>query len=291
MSDMASQPLILVTNDDGIDSKGLWAAAEALLPLGEVLVIAPDRQWSGAGRSMPPHVTGRTVQSLRQLAGRTLSAIALDATPALLVLHAVLELLPRKPDMLVSGINFGANLGLDVGISGTVGAALQAAALHIPALAVSLEMAEEYHLSGNEGADYAVAALFARRFADRLLNGSLPWDVDVLNVNVPSDATSDTPWRLARISRRSYYVPAPRPEESARDGRIPYRLLDDFRHVEPDSDLWALAVDRMVSVSPLSLDLTSRVAMDELDRHLRLRPAAGRARADGSASPVTQSTA
>jgi 5'-nucleotidase len=284
---MTTQPLILVTNDDGIDSQGLWAAVEALLPLGEVLVIAPDRQWSGASRSMPPHVTGRRVQSMRQLAGRTLRAIALDATPALLVLHAVLELLPRKPDLLVSGINFGANLGLDVGISGTAGAALQAAALDIPALAISLEMAEEYHLSGNAGADCAVTALFARRFADRLLSGSLPGDVDVLNVNVPSDATSDTAWRLTRVSRRSYYVPAPRPERSAADGRIPYRPLEDFRHVEPGSDLWALGVDRVVSVSPLSLDITSRVAMDDLDRHLRLRPAADRGCANDSASPVT----
>jgi 5'-nucleotidase len=120
------RPLILVTNDDGITSKGLWAAVEAVLPLGEVLVVAPDCQWSGAGRSMPHYVTGRLMDATREVHGRRVTAYGIDASPALAVEHGVLELAPRAPSLVVSGINFGANLGSDVTISGTVGAALEA---------------------------------------------------------------------------------------------------------------------------------------------------------------------
>jgi 5'-nucleotidase len=86
------QPLILVTNDDGIDSRGLWAAVTALQPLGEILVVAPDRQWSGGGRSMPRGVTGRLVDAARQVNGHTVAAYSVDASPALAVVHGVVEL-------------------------------------------------------------------------------------------------------------------------------------------------------------------------------------------------------
>ena len=85
-------PLILVTNDDGIDSVGLWAVAEALLPLGEVLVVAPDRQWSGGGRSMPRDVTGRIRPASREINGQRVEGFAVDASPALAVDHGVIEL-------------------------------------------------------------------------------------------------------------------------------------------------------------------------------------------------------
>ncbi len=111
------QPLILVTNDDGIESRGLWAAVEAVLPLGEVLVVAPDRQWSGGGRSMPPDVTGRLTPASRWVNGTYVTAYAVDASPALAVTHAVMELAPRPLSLVVSGINSGANLGIEVTIA------------------------------------------------------------------------------------------------------------------------------------------------------------------------------
>jgi len=264
------RPLILVTNDDGFEAEGLWAAVEAVLPLGEVLVVAPDRQWSGAGRSMPHHVTGHLVEDWVEVKGHRVRACAVDATPALAVIHGVVELAPRRPSLVVSGINFGANLGTEVTVSGTVGAALEGGAFGIPAMAVSLEMDPAYHLTGNEHARFDAAAAFTNLFADYLLSNGMPYDVHALNINVPSDATPDTPWWLASLSRRRYFEPLA-PDRANGQGRPGYRLLGDGRQAEFDSDVWAVLVDRVVSVTPLSLDLTSRVDFGELDACLRGR--------------------
>jgi 5'-nucleotidase len=264
------RPLILVTNDDGFESEGLWAAVEAVLPLGEVLVVAPDRQWSGAGRSMPPHVTGYLVQGTIELDDQPLMACALDASPALAVIHGVTELAPRCPSLVISGINFGANLGTEVTISGTVGAALEGGAFSIPAMAVSLEMDKAYHLTGNDGADWTAARAFTRLFAEHLLGHGLPYDVQALNINIPADATPDTPWWLARLSRRRYYLPQA-PDRSNGQGRPGYTQALEPQQAELDSDVWAVLVDRVVSVTPLSLDLTSRTDFGALDSCLRNR--------------------
>jgi len=257
-----AQPLILVTNDDGIESQGLWAAVAALLPLGELLVVAPDRQWSGAGRSMPHHVSGRLMVADREVDGIPVVAYALDASPALAVVHGVLELAPRRPDLVVSGINFGANLSTEVTVSGTVGAALEGGAFGIPALAVSLEMDQAYHLSGDATADYTAARAYVQRFAAALLAGpGLPFGVDALNVNVPATATPETPWQWTRLSRRRYFIPLP-PERDQGQGRPGYRLIADPERSEPESDLWAVLVEKVVSVTPLSLDLTAAWSPD-----------------------------
>ena len=262
------QPLILVTNDDGIESVGLWAAVEALMPLGEVLVVAPDRQWSGGGRSMPPHVTGRIRPITRQVCGEAVEAYAVDATPALAVQHAVLELATRPLSLAVSGINFGLNLATEVTISGTVGAALEASAFDIPALAVSLEMDPAYHLTGDASADYSVAMACIQQFAWHQMIHAPAHDVDVLNINVPSGATACTPWRLTRLSRRRHFDPQV-PDRSAGQGRPGYATIGDLGQVELDSDIWALRVDRVISVTPLSLDLTSRCDLTATDASLR----------------------
>jgi 5'-nucleotidase len=256
-------PLILVTNDDGFESRGLWAAVEVVLPLGEVLVVAPDRQWSGAGRSMPHHVTGRLVQTTAKVDGRAVTAYAVDASPALAIVHGIVELASRRPDLVVSGINSGANLGIEVTVSGTVGAALEGAAFGIPSMAVSLDMDAAYHLTGDEGADYAAARAFTRLFAQILLDSSLPHDVYALNINVPRQATADTAWWLTRLSRHRYFQPLP-PDRSNGQGRPGYKLLTDPEQAEFDSDVWAVLVDGVVSVTPLSLDLTARVDLAEL---------------------------
>lgn len=266
------RPLILVTNDDGIHSPGLWATVEAVLPLGEVLIVAPDRQWSGGGRSMPPSVTGQLSTAEQDVGGNSIKAYAVDASPALAVVHGVLELAPRPPALVVSGINSGANLGIEVTISGTVGAALEAGAFGIPALAVSLEMDAAYHLNNNQGADYAAAIFFTRYFARLMLPYVLPYDVDALNVNIPASATPSTPWWLTRLSRRRYFVPTA-PDRNNGQGRPGYKIFENLHLLEPDSDIQAVMVHRVVSVTPLSLDLTSRVRFDLLNRQLRTEPA------------------
>ena len=132
---------------------------------------------------------------------------AVSGSPAQAVLHGVLEIMPEKPALVVSGINYGENVGLGVTISGTVGAAMEAASLGIPALAISLEAGTEYHFSYSKEIDFSAAAHFTAFFGRMLLEKKMPDDVQLLKVDVPSDATVDTAWQVTRVARQAYYEP------------------------------------------------------------------------------------
>lgn len=266
---MENRRLILLTNDDGIRSPGLWAAAHALEPLGFVTVAAPRQQSTGAGRSMPSQSEGSIHAETVVVNGHSWTVYGVEGTPAQAVQHAILELMPRRPDLVVSGINYGENVGSGVTISGTVGAALEGASFGIPGLAVSLETESQYHLSHSTEIDFTAATHFTQYFAQLLLTRPRPPDVDVLKVEVPDDATPDTPWQVTRLSRARYYLPV-KPERAALTDKVKvgYRREYELGSLEPDSDVRAL-MDRVVSVTPLSLDMTSRVSLSELDRLLR----------------------
>jgi 5'-nucleotidase len=264
------RPQILLTNDDGIRSPGLWAAAEALSQLGFVNVAAPREQSSGAGRSMPSGSDGAILEDERIVGQKPWKVYAVGGTPAQAVLHALLELLPRRPDLLVSGINYGENLGSGVTVSGTVGAALEGGAWGIPSMAISLETDTSYHLTHSEEIDFAAAAHFTWLFAGLLLRGLKLKDVDVLKVDVPSDATPQTKWRVTRLSRVRYFVPvAPQRERLEQPAGIGYRVDYVRGEVEKDSDIYAVQALRQVAVTPLSIDLTSRVRLENLEAELR----------------------
>ncbi len=265
-----NRPIILFTNDDGIESPGLWAAVEALDGLGDLLVVAPREQQSGTGRSLPVTSEGRIYERERRLNGSEITVYAVDGTPAQTVQHCVLELAPRLPSLVVSGINYGENTGNGVTISGTVGAALEAASLGIRALAVSLQTPIDLHMS-YANVDFSAAAHFTRLFAERLLaSRRLPDDVDVIKVDVPMKATPQTAWRMTRLSRRRVFWPT-RPERIALGdvGKIGYELAADSSRAEPNSDVYAILQDGVVSVTPLSLDLTSRTDLFRLEQVMR----------------------
>jgi 5'-nucleotidase len=261
---------ILLTNDDGIESPGLWTAAQALSELGFVNVVAPREQFSGAGRSMPIHSDGVIEKRFVRVNGKDWPVFAVGGTPAQTVQHAVLEILPERPVLAVCGINYGENVGIGITISGTVGGALEAAAHGIPALAISLETGSEFHLSYSNEIDFTAAGHFAAIFGRMLIEKELPADVNVLNVNVCSDANPKTPWKITRLANIPYFQPVPAERESwDQPGKVGYRVINDPSVNPPDTDVYALCVERIVSVTPLSLNLTSRVALDELERHLR----------------------
>src|SRR5512147_752640 len=153
-----SKPQILLTNDDGILSPGLWAAAASLSQIGFVTVTAPRDQSSGAGRSLPNTSDGIIQEQRVHVNGQEWTVYSVGGTPAQTVLHGVYEVMKEKPDLVVSGINYGENVATGVTISGTVGAALEGASLGIPSLAVSLEAAPEFHLSYSEEMNFLVAA-------------------------------------------------------------------------------------------------------------------------------------
>lgn len=259
VTDRSEQKQILLTNDDGIDSPGLWAAAEYLAPLGFVTVVAPRQQWSGAGRSLPLHTEGRIAVQAITVGQQNWKGYAVDGSPAQAVLHAVVELMPRYPDLIVAGINYGENVGSGVTISGTIGAALEGASFGIPGLAVSLQTDPSFHLSNSHDINFAAAGHFTQRFAHLLLYQQRLPDVDVLKVEVPEGATPATPWRVTRLSRTRYYLPQ-RPERANLGDRakVGYLRQIEPERVEPDSDVRAL-LDGVISVTPLSLDITSRV--------------------------------
>jgi len=263
-------PQILLTNDDGIRSPGLWAAAASLSDLGYVTVTAPHEQSSGMGRSLPNTSDGIIHEEQVQVNGQVWSVFAVGGSPAQAVLHGVLEVMKCKPDLVVSGINYGENVASGVTISGTVGAAMEAASLGIPALAVSLEADSKYHLSYSDEMDFSVAAEFTARIARLLLEKKFPVDVNLLKVDVPSDAKPDTPWQLTRVSKQRYYEPVVSSRTSwSEPGVIGYREAGILNNEPEDTDVYVLRTKRWVSVSPLSLDLSSRVDLAGLDKLMR----------------------
>jgi 5'-nucleotidase len=229
---------------------------------------------------MPPGPEGHISPYPLEVAGYPVMAYQVDATPALAVLHAWVELAHRRPALLISGINYGENMGTDVTISGTVGAALQGAVMGIPALATSLQTPKETHTNPSDDVDFTAAVHFTRLFARLLLATPLPFDVQLLKLDVPSDATPETPWRLTRVSRHAYFItvppqtddvtePAVSPLPGRVGGELDYEPLAHPERTEPDSDIYALAVDRVVSVAPMSIDLTSRVDRGQMEALLR----------------------
>ena len=266
----AEKPIILFTNDDGIESPGLWAAAAAFRDAGRLLVVAPREQQSGMGRSMPHYSEGRIFPYEAPIDCGDCRAYAVDGTPAQAVQHAILELVEAAPALLVSGINYGENTGNGVTISGTVGAALEAASLGIRAIAVSQQTPTDLHRSYSDDVDFSAAADFSRQFGTWLMDHpALPDDVDVLKIDVPAGATAESEWRLTRLSRRRVYWPT-RPERLALhdSGKLGYRYNSDPGAAEPDSDVYALLNDGVISVTPISLDMTSRTDMFRLSQIL-----------------------
>ncbi len=261
---------ILLTNDDGIQSPGLWAAAEALSELGYVHVVAPRDQFSGAGRSLPSTSDGIITPRQMEVGGKQWTVYSVGGTPAQAVLHAICEILPRRPDMVVSGINYGENLGVGITVSGTVGAAMEGAGNGICSMAVSLETEQKDHLSYSTDIDFSAAAYFTQLFGRLMLSRQLPSDVDLIKVDVPSTATQETAWVVTRLSKQRYFEPVT-PSRSSWDvpETVGYRRVEKVDGRGPDTDVHALRVKRVVSVTPLSLDMTARVSLGEFDQLFR----------------------
>lgn len=260
-----SRPFILLTNDDGIRSPGLAAAAAELDDLGELLIVAPREQQTSMSRSRSQQygADGRIEMVDVIHKEKTWPGYAANASPALTVEHAIIEVAHRPIDLVVSGINYGENVGSCVTVSGTIGAALEAADCGIPALAVSLEtFGSDYHTYNYE-VDFNTAAYFTKIVAEKMLSSALPDDVDVLKLEVPASATKDTKTVIARQDKIAYYT-------VEMEKRLDITSAGEFKHAalkgqysQNDTDAYALA-QGLVCITPLSLDLTSRVPLEKL---------------------------
>lgn len=251
-----SQFLILLTNDDGYQAAGLRALAEALLPLGQVVVAAPLQDQSGSGHS----TTTREFIRVRPVElGPGIRGYAIAARPATCVRMALEILLPRKPDVVVSGINHGANLGVVVNYSGTVGAAREAAIVGIPAIAVSQQS------GGSE--DYARTAQFIRRLLEALRAQARVRPGLFLNINAPAREPQGV--RITRLST----VPTPQLFTRVTSPRGDLYVFSDYLHLEDDeegTDVWAL-VHAFITITPLAIDQTQPADVDWL-RQMDLAP-------------------
>ncbi len=267
---MKKSPHIFLTNDDGIDSPGLRAAIQAVMHLGEVTVVAPLTQQTGMGRSFSGNLDAPLVAVEYTIDGQQINAFSCEGSPALAVQHGLLVLFPQsRPDLLISGINYGENVGSNITISGTVGAAIEGATQGIPSLAVSLqtEAGAYFHYSDR---DWDPVMHFLTMFARRVLTQALPFDVDVLKIDVPGNATTQTPWRLTRLSRKRYYITAlNNPSLESKPDEIEFDIHVEHASLDPKSDIYALVMDQVVSVTPLSLDCTSRSDFQAIYDHLR----------------------
>lgn len=257
-----TKPLILITNDDGIRSSGLLAAASACAELGELLIAAPATQQSAIGRAKPPSSSGRIFEEpltiMCEGEPTAVTGYAVEGTPAQVVEHTMVELAKRPVDLVVSGINFGENIGEGITTSGTVGAALEGASFGVPALAVSLQTDPQHYFNHDAALDFAVAAHFVQLVVKALLANGLPPGADLLKLDVPANATLDTAVRWTRVGRDRYFYPVPKPRKHLNDAApLDFEHRADAFKLEADSDVRAVVLDHVVSLSPLVLDLTA----------------------------------
>jgi 5'-nucleotidase len=258
----SQRPLIVVTNDDGVDSPGLLAIVAAMCDIADIVVSAPLEQSSGAGTSKPPLSSCRIIAKPKQVNGQEMTFYGVEGSPLQSVQHGAIELAPRTPDLVISGINYGENIGASIIVSGTLGAAMEAAVMGIPALAVSLECPPEYvYVHGD--LDFSVAAYFTRKFALQMLANKLPPGVDLLNINVPKDATSETLWKPTIISKYKRYALVPPHRRQLSDpGQLQGLPIDVT--FEPNSDIHTLYKERLVSVTPLRVNATANIDIELL---------------------------
>ncbi len=253
-------PLILITNDDGVGSPGLAAAAQAVSHLGELLIVAPRWQQTTMGRSFPRTEGAGAIQPWPlRIQGRPLRAYGVVGSPAQAVAHGVLELADRLPDLCSCGINYGENLGLSLTCSGTLGAAFEAFSHGIPSIAVSRQAPLGLqHASDYPALDWEAAQRITASLAAQVLRDGLPAATSVLNVNVPEAAGPGTAIRVTRQSRLSASVftrPGPRPWDAGFQlGSEPSRELD---RAEAGSDIRAFWFERAISITPVSWDLSA----------------------------------
>ena len=264
--------LILITNDDGIDAPVLFPLKKALDTVADTIVFAPDHNWSASGHPKTMHKPLRA-DPITLPDGS--AAFVSTAPPPDCVGLALLGVVQQRPDLVVSGINDGPNLGYDVFYSGTVAAAVEATIHGVPALAISrgwpqkdelsLPVADHPDLSDGEAIDYTSPVNFCARLIQEVMKHSLPANT-FLNVNIPN-----VPWseikgvELTRLGHRVY-----RDELVARQdprkrpyywiGGLPPEGVADY-----GTDIWAIE-NNLISVTPINLDMTAHRLLDDLKR-------------------------
>ena len=247
---------ILLSNDDGYRAPGLSAMVEAVSDFGEVTVIAPNQDRSGASNSLTLTVPVRVEQIDN-------GYFVCSGTPTDCVHLGITGLIPKGPDMIISGINNARNLGDDVLYSGTVGAAMEGRFLGLPAIAVSL--------AGEDPSHFDTAGNVVRQLLDRMLQAPLSPST-ILNINVP-DLPRDqiSGWQATRLGRRGRAFPTIRAKDPVGKDIYWIGAAGVEQDAGPGTDFFAIA-QGYVSITPLTADMTDRTRLTELDEWLGEAP-------------------
>ncbi len=257
------KPKILITNDDGLYSLGLRASYEALKDLGDVYIVAPMIQKSGVGRS----ISIMTPIRLQRVNVDGMEIFAVDGTPTDAVIIGIYEVIGDIPDLIVSGINLGENLSTEaITTSGTVCSALEGATQGSKAIAISLEMPdhEKFEIFPKDF-DFGLAKKVLRKISEKVLKDGLPKGVDVLNVNIPSKAI-DERIVVTRLARKLYRTRVEKRYDPR--GREYYWIYGvEVENALEGTDIYALRKG-LISVTPISVDLTANVDFSSLERWL-----------------------
>lgn len=251
---MAKKPLILITNDDSITAKGIYNLVKAMQPLGNLLVVAPDRPQSGMGHAITIHDPLRLKKS-NQFDG--VEAYTCSGTPVDCVKLAIYEIIKDRPTLLVSGINHGSNAATNVLYSGTMSAAVEGAIEGIPSIGFSL-------LDHSEDADFDAAAHYARQIASSVLKNDLQPGV-CLNVNIPKGQLEDLKGIKICRQGRAFWEDSFDKRQDPFGGHY-FWLTGAFKQTDKgaDTDMWALE-NNYVSIVPTQFDMTAHHLISTLN--------------------------
>lgn len=250
----AAKPVILITNDDGINAPGLFSLCNALKPVGDCVIVAPEREASASSHSITLKEPLRVYKNNH---GSGLYGWALSGTPVDCVKFAIYKILKREPDIIVSGINQGSNTAINAMYSGTVGAAAEGGIMNIPSFAISL--------TSHRKTDFSVAAEFAQTVAKKLLEEGLP-DHTFLNINVPPLEKDEIAGvKITRMGKMKYHEIF----EECRDpfNRPYYWLKGEKVLLETTDESDEIAVGKnYIAVTPLVCDMTDYNALEKVKK-------------------------
>ena len=262
---------VILTNDDGIRSPGLLALYKELIKIVDVLLVAPESQKSGAGKSLTFHKPIRVCEFTLE---KNLKGYAVSGTPADAILFGLSELCSEPPDLVISGINIGLNIGMQsILTSGTLGGVLEAAIYGIPSIAFSFEMDMSQWFAVPETLSqerFENVSKRAKEIVSEIIEKGMPEGVDLLNVNFPSDTDENT---LIKITKpcRSRYVN--RYEQRIDPFGIPYYWIYGTENdpTDPETDLYTIKVEKAISITPISLQLTSKNLIKKTLAHFNFK--------------------
>lgn len=250
---------ILITNDDGVNSSGIVAAKNAVGELGDIYVVAPATQQSGIGHALTLFEPIR-VTSSKLLDGSP--SYSVSGTPTDAVILGIYEIIKKKPDLVISGINIGENLGMsELSTSGTIGAAMEAAVHGVPAIAVSMQVTRDdikFH-EGHLDIDFKFAMKITLKLSKKIMDKGLPKGTDFLNVNIPSHPESHK-IKLTRLGKKMYSIHIQKRFDPR--GREYYWIDGDpIGTDEEETDVHTLRSCNCPTITPISLDCTSKLEL------------------------------